>query len=97
MKQITEINLEWVKQSEWKGNPSLGYDCYMKQFVNPFTGKKIPVYLFGLPESKELNFCVSGGANSDYSHSGCFYPEKLTWEESMKRIDEKYKARELIY
>ena len=37
----------WEKQSEWKGNPSLGLDSYKKVFQNQFNNKKIPVYIFG--------------------------------------------------
>lgn len=90
------ITTEWVKQANWHGNPELGYDSYMKMFPTP-SGRKVPVYLFGLPESNELSYCVSAGANSDYSYSGCFYPEKLNWAESMNRIDEMSNNKKLIY
>src|SRR5438105_890006 len=36
----------WIKQSEWHGNPELGYVSYMKKFPTP-SGRKVPVYLFG--------------------------------------------------
>lgn len=58
---------------------------------------RIPVYIFGSPNSLELNFCVSAGANSEYSYSGCFYPEKLTLEESMNRLDDMHRRGKLIY
>lgn len=87
---------EWEKQSNWHGNPNLGFDCYMKMFKVVSSGRKVPVYLFGLPESNELKFCVSAGADSDLSYSGCFFPKKLNWQQSMAEIDELSKIGKLI-
>lgn len=81
---------QWVKQSEWHGNPLLGLESWMKKFKNPYNGRWVPVYIFGVPDSGDFTFCVSAGANSDYSYSGCFYPEKLSAEEAMARLDVKY-------
>lgn len=88
-------NNTWQKLPEWHGNPSLGFDCWVKAFT--FLNRKIPVYVYGLPDSDTLSFCVSAGANSGYSYSGCFFPQKLNWVETMAAIDEKYKNNKLIY
>lgn len=92
IKPTVNANAEnWTKQTEWHGNPSLGYDCYCKLFRNPNNGKLVPIYVYGNSESLQLSYVVSAGKTSDYSYGGCFYPEKLTWAETMQRIDETYK------
>ncbi len=40
-------NNTWYKQSQWGGNPALGYESYMKHFTNQFTGRKVPVFIYG--------------------------------------------------
>lgn len=83
-----------IKEKEWHGNSSLGLISYVKEFKIPATGRNIPVYVFG--KFPKITFCVSAGANSDYSYSDCFYPEKLDFLEFMKKVDEKYKKGDLI-
>lgn len=88
---------EWTKEDEWHGNPSLNYESWMKTFRNPYTGRKVPVYVFGKPSSLKLHYCVSAGANSEYSYSGCFYPEQLTFQETMNRVDQLYQQGKLFH
>jgi len=106
----------WEKQKEWKGNPAIGFDSWMKKFTvknNP-SGRPIPVYIFG--SEKEItynfkigeeddtiiykpgwNFCVSAGANSDYSYSGSFPDDIKTIEQAIAFIEAKNKEQKLIY
>jgi hypothetical protein len=63
-----ELPEGWTKQKEWYGNPSLGYDSYMKMFGSRRT-KKIPVYVYG-KDGKWGNFTVAAGSSSEYSYSG---------------------------
>ena len=61
-------NTTWVKQKEWYGNPSLGYDCYLKWFKNPLNNNRLTkVYIFG--KDDYWGACISSGANSDFSMS----------------------------
>lgn len=89
---------EWTKQDEWHGNPSLGLESWAKHFKNPHNGRLTPVYVFGEPNSKDLDlsFCVSAGANSDYSYSGCFFPEKYDFPEFMAQVDILYNQGRLF-
>jgi hypothetical protein len=89
-----ELDNGWVKQKEWHGNPSLGYDCYMKMFNNSFGCRKIPVYVWGL--YPDIYFTVSAGANSELSYTGCFYPLKPDFQEFMEMVDQKHKNKKLI-
>ncbi len=71
MKPTKETNLHnWTPQI-WPGNPALNLVCSCKLFINPYTGKKVPVYVFGgTKEYQGFNFTVSAGANSDFSYTG---------------------------
>lgn len=88
---------EWVKQSQWHGNPELGYDCWMRYFIVRSSRRKVPIYVWGPPDSLELHYTVSAGHDSDLSYTGCFYPQKLNWVETMQAIDERSKDGRLIY
>ena len=85
---------EWEKQSEWHGNPSLGFDSYRKYFANPFNRKKVPVFIFG--KDKKWSFVVSAGAGSDYSYTGGF-SESPTIKQAMAIVDALYENNRLIY
>ena len=91
-----QIFAEWTKQDEWWGNPALGLESWAKHFKNPHTGKLVPVYVFGEPNSTQLTYCVNAGANSDYSYSGCFYPESYDFTEFMKQVDKHYEYSRLF-
>ena len=91
-----QIFREWTKQEKWWGNPSLGYESWAKHFKNPHNGKLTPVYVFGLSSTLNLSFCVSAGANSDYSYSGCFFPEKYDFPEFMAQVDTCYQQGKLF-
>jgi len=119
MKDGGEVN-GWVKQKEWHGNPSLGYESWKKNFKTP-GGRAVPVYLFGkegkgkntiiytqdeqgktIPsgntfDAPDWSYCVSAGPNSDYTHSGGFYPETPSLQEAMDKIDALDKIKRLIY
>ena len=91
-----QIYKEWTKQEEWWGNPSLGLESWVKHFKNPHNGNLTPVYVFGEPNSQDLSFCVSAGANSDYSYTGCFHPNKYDFPEYMEQVDIHYKQGRLF-
>jgi hypothetical protein len=55
-------NNGWVKQSEWHGNPALGFDCWLKYFK--YKNRKIPVYLFG-KEGRGKNRIIWGRDKDD--------------------------------
>lgn len=88
MIKLKEIAGDWEKQPEWHGNPELGLDSYKKMFVNPFTKRKVPVFVYG--KGNDVHFVVSAGANSEYSYSGGFYPDKPDFDEAMSRVDKLY-------
>jgi len=89
-----ELPKGWVKQKEWWGNPSLGLDSYMKEFINPFTFCKVPVFVFG--KFPDILYCIHAGANSSYSGSGCFYPLKPDFIEFMNMVDALHKKKQLF-
>jgi len=72
---------DWEKQKEWYGNTKLGFESYKKEFQNPHTGRMVPVFVFG--KLGEIgSFCVSAGANSEFSYSG-FVPGSETLKDVM--------------
>lgn len=86
---------DWEKQPEWHGNPALSYESWKKTFVNPHTGRKVPVYVFGKPDGIP-DYCVSAGHDSDFSYTGSFYPERPDFPEAMRRINQQYEAGQLF-
>jgi hypothetical protein len=106
---VQTIN-NWEKQDNWQGNPSLGYDSFMKNFKFE-NHKPIPVYVFGCSEpinqkdaegyewiTHGFNFCVSAGANSDLSYSGGFPDEiKYDIQKCLDYVDKLYAEKRLIY
>lgn len=89
------IYTEWTKRDVWEGNPSLGYESWTKHFRNPHNGKLTPVHVFGSTK-ENISFCVSAGANSEHSYSGCFYPERYDFPEFMKQVDIRYNQGRLF-
>lgn len=105
MKETTE---KWVKQPEWFGNTKLGLDSYMKHFTRHTS--KIPVYIFGCSEpikqtydnfewtTHGFGYCVSAGANSQYSYSDAFPTDvKYDVQKCMDYLDELDRQGKLIY
>lgn len=84
----------WVKQLNWEGNPAMGLDSYKKEFVNPFDGQTVPVYIFG--KDNDWKFVVSAGPKSEYSYSGSFYPENPSLDQAIQIIDHKYRENKLF-
>ena len=76
----------WIKQPEWRGNPSLGLDAYMKKFKNPYNNRMVQVYVFGRDGDWGC-FSVSAGANSDFSYGG-FVPGCETFLDVLDGVEE---------
>lgn len=92
---FTKVNDKtWVKDDIPYPNPNV--ISYTKLFKKHLT---IPVTLwFTENELDTASYTVRAGANSDYSHTGCFYPQKgLTVEDMQNILDEKHKNKKLIY
>lgn len=53
----------------WTGNTELGIVAKNVLTSNPFNGKKVTIWVWGIA-GKEIKFTVSAGANSDYSYTG---------------------------
>lgn len=88
-----ELPEGWTKQKEWHGNPSLGYDSYMKKFGSRGV-KPIPVYVFG-KDGNWGHFMVSAGANSDYSYTGMI-PNSNSYMDVINGVEQKARAGKLI-
>lgn len=95
MKPIPTTNSEnWTAQI-WPGNPALNLVCSCKIFVNPFNGRKTPVWLFGgTKEYPGFNFTVSAGANSDFSYTGRVDSHELHKAEI--EVDDLYSTKKLF-
>lgn len=85
MKPINGTNLiSWLTQI-WPGNPALNLLCSAKYFINPFNGRQVPIFIFGTGNEGNFNYCVSAGANSDYSYTGLVYANTL--EQAQIEVD----------
>ena len=99
----------WEKQENWKYNPSLGFDAYMKKFK--YYDRTIPVYIFGCSEpinqkdtegyewvTHGFNYCVSAGADSELSYSGGFPNEiKYDIQKCLEYVDMLDTEKKLIH
>lgn len=84
----------WTRQV-WPGNPSLNLIASCKIFVNPFNRKKTPIWIFGgTKEYHGFNFCVSAGADSNWSYTGRV--EAYEIERAEQEIDSKYQSKSIF-
>ena len=90
--------LEGWSESKWPYSDEVT-ECYKKDFAlnlrNYQSNRMIPVYLwrgsFG-----NLNFTVCAGNYSEYSYTGCFFPEKLVPLQAMERLEQMNKELKLF-
>lgn len=78
---------QWTSRPWW-GNTELGLDAKVK------TIEGIQIWVFG--KGTDFNFCVHAGANSSYSYTGSFYPDKRDLDETCKQVDELHTIGKLI-
>lgn len=92
MTPTTTIPSPQWQSAEWFGNPALGMDAAVKKFVNPYNGRRVSVWVYG---TSEFHFCVSAGANSEWSYTG-FCKDVVSIEEAREYVDRLYSEGRLF-
>lgn len=81
----------WEKQNEWWGNPSLKYESYKKMFKNPYTDRRVPVFIFG--KDNKWSFNVHAGKTSEFSYTGGFPNNINNLKDRMNYVDKLYNTK----